>query len=45
MEITNKIFVLCMKGLEMESGERLSQVFMEEIQSPVNLIIYETLEI
>ncbi|NOU86058.1 NAD(P)H-dependent glycerol-3-phosphate dehydrogenase [Paenibacillus sp. LMG 31460] len=40
MEITNKIFVLCMKGLELESGERLSQVFMEEIKSPVNLAIW-----
>ncbi|MBW7457958.1 NAD(P)H-dependent glycerol-3-phosphate dehydrogenase [Paenibacillus sepulcri] len=40
MGITNKSFVLCMKGLEMESGERLSQVLMEEIQSPVNVAIW-----
>lgn len=40
MGITNKIFVLCMKGLEMESGERLSQVFMEEIKSAVHLAIW-----
>lgn len=40
IEIANKTFVLCMKGLEMESGKRLSQVFNEEIQSSVNLAIW-----
>ena len=40
IEIANKTFVLCTKGLEMESGKRLSQVFIEEIQSPVNLAIW-----
>lgn len=29
--IENKIFVLCMKGIEASSGKRLSQVFEEEI--------------
>ncbi len=40
IQIANKTFVLCMKGLEMESGKRLSQVFNEEIQPPVNLAIW-----
>ena len=29
--IGNKVFVLCMKGLEAKSGKRLSQVFSEEM--------------
>ncbi|MBP1960948.1 NAD(P)H-dependent glycerol-3-phosphate dehydrogenase [Paenibacillus aceris] len=40
MKIANKTFVLCMKGLEMSSGERLTRVFMEEIQQPVDVAIW-----
>lgn len=29
--VKNKIFVLCMKGLEAKTGERLSEVFREEV--------------
>ncbi|WP_017415182.1 NAD(P)H-dependent glycerol-3-phosphate dehydrogenase [Clostridium tunisiense] len=36
----NKIFVLCMKGLEATSGKRLSQVFKEEVGSSVNLAVW-----
>lgn len=40
LDLTNKTFVLCMKGLEMESGERLTRVFQEEIQQPVRVAIW-----
>ncbi|RED59258.1 NAD(P)H-dependent glycerol-3-phosphate dehydrogenase [Cohnella lupini] len=40
MELSNKTFVLCMKGLESESGKRLTQVFMEEMKSPVKVAIW-----
>jgi glycerol-3-phosphate dehydrogenase (NAD(P)+) len=36
----NKIFVLCMKGLEAETGKRLTQVFKEEMGSNTNAAIW-----
>jgi len=40
METTNKIFVLCMKGLEASSGKRLSEVFNDAVGKNVNLAIW-----
>lgn len=39
-EVQNKIFVLCMKGLEAESGKRLSQVFKEELGTSINVGVW-----
>jgi len=39
-ELENKIFVLCMKGIEANSGRRLSQVFSEEIGRSQNIAIW-----
>lgn len=39
-EIQNKIFVLCMKGLEATTGKRLSQVFKEELGSSINVAVW-----
>ena len=36
----NKIFILCMKGLEASSGKRLTQVFKEEMGSNINVAIW-----
>lgn len=36
----NKIYILCMKGLEASSGKRLSQVFHEAMGSDINLGIW-----
>lgn len=38
--LSNKIFVLCMKGLEIGSGKRLTQVFREEIGHDVPVGIW-----
>ena len=38
--LSNKIFVLCMKGLEEETGKRLTQIFREEITQPTSLAIW-----
>lgn len=38
--IENKIFVLCMKGIEASSGKRLSQVFTEEMGKNINLAVW-----
>jgi Glycerol-3-phosphate dehydrogenase len=35
-----KVYVLCMKGLEAASGKRLSQVFKEEMSSGVNTAVW-----
>lgn len=35
-----KIFVLCMKGLEATSGKRLSQVFKEELGTSTNVAVW-----
>lgn len=39
-KVQEKIFVLCMKGLEATSGKRLSQVFKEELGSSRNLAVW-----
>ncbi len=36
----NKIFILCMKGIEAKSGKRLSQVFSEEIGRNQNVAVW-----
>lgn len=38
--IYDKIFVLCMKGLEATTGKRLSQVFKEELGASINTAIW-----
>ncbi|MFJ8261240.1 NAD(P)H-dependent glycerol-3-phosphate dehydrogenase [Rummeliibacillus sp. NPDC094406] len=38
--IQNKIFILCMKGLEASSGKRLSQVFSDEVGRSINLAVW-----
>ncbi len=38
--ITGKTFILCMKGIEVESGKRLTQVFRETVHQPVNLAVW-----
>lgn len=40
LKTTNKIFILCMKGLEASSGKRLSQVFSEGIHKNIDLGIW-----
>jgi len=37
LKLTNKIFVLCMKGIEIETGKRLSQI-VEEAVDPSNRV-------
>lgn len=39
-KVQEKIFVLCMKGLEATSGKRLSQVFKEELGSSTNVAVW-----
>lgn len=38
--IGNKILILCMKGIESDTGKRLTQVFKEETGSPSNIAIW-----
>ena len=40
IETANKIFVLCMKGLEASSGKRLSEVFNDAVGKNINLAIW-----
>ena len=40
LDTTNKIFVLCMKGLEASTGKRLTQVFKESLGENANLAIW-----
>ena len=40
IETTNKLFVLCMKGLEASTGKRLTQVFNEAVGKNVNLAVW-----
>lgn len=40
IDLTNKTFVLCMKGLEASTGKRLTQVFTEVVGKNVNLAIW-----
>ena len=39
-KVQEKIFVLCMKGLEATSGKRLSQVFKEELGTSTNVAVW-----
>jgi glycerol-3-phosphate dehydrogenase (NAD(P)+) len=39
-EIQGKTFILCMKGIEADSGKRLTQVFDEEIEKNINLAVW-----
>lgn len=39
-EINDKIFILCMKGLEATTGKRLSQVFRDELGPDINLAVW-----
>ncbi|ANX11468.1 glycerol-3-phosphate dehydrogenase [Fictibacillus arsenicus] len=39
-EIEGKTFVLCMKGIEADSGKRLSQVIDEEIGKRINIAVW-----
>lgn len=39
-DIAGKTFILCMKGIEAESGKRLTQVFVEEINQPVHVAVW-----
>lgn len=39
-EVQGKTFILCMKGIEVESGKRLTQVFLEEVRQPVRLAVW-----
>ncbi len=38
--LNGKKFILCMKGLEEDTGKRLSEVFREEIDQPVELAVW-----
>ena len=39
-DLAGKTFVLCMKGIEVASGKRLTQVFREEVRQPVKLAVW-----
>ncbi|WP_418668043.1 NAD(P)H-dependent glycerol-3-phosphate dehydrogenase [Allofournierella sp.] len=39
-DVTGKTFILCMKGIEVDSGKRLTQVFCEEVRQPVGLAVW-----
>ncbi len=39
-DVAGKTFILCMKGIEVESGKRLTQVFREEVTQPVHLAVW-----
>ena len=39
-DIQNKVFVLCMKGLESTTGKRLSQVFKEEMGANAKVAVW-----
>lgn len=39
-DVSDKIFVLCMKGIEVETGERLSQILVEKGVSPQNIAVW-----
>ena len=39
-DLTGKTFILCMKGIEIETGKRLTQVFREEVKQPVHLAVW-----
>lgn len=39
-DVKGKTFILCMKGIEVASGKRLTQVFREEVTKPVGLAVW-----
>ena len=39
-DVSDKIFVLCMKGIEVETGERLSQILVEKGISPQKIAVW-----
>lgn len=39
-DVTGKTFVLCMKGLESQTGKRLTQIFQEEIGTKAQVAIW-----
>ena len=40
LPVAGKTFILCMKGLECDTGERLTQVFREAVRQPVSLAVW-----
>jgi len=40
IDVTGKIFVLCMKGLESSTGKRLTQIFNEEIGAKCQVAVW-----
>lgn len=40
LPVAGKTFILCMKGLECETGKRLTQVFRETVRQPVFLAVW-----
>jgi glycerol-3-phosphate dehydrogenase (NAD(P)+) len=38
--VAGKTFILCMKGIEADSGKRLTQVFREVVKQPVHLAVW-----
>lgn len=39
-DVKGKTFIFCMKGIEVASGKRLTQVFREEVTQPVGLAVW-----
>ena len=39
-DVKGKTFILCMKGIEVATGKRLTQVFREEVTQPVNVAVW-----
>ena len=39
-DVKGKTFILCMKGIEVASGKRLTQVFREDVTQPVGLAVW-----
>lgn len=39
-DVAGKIFILCMKGIEVESGKRLTEVFKEEVSQPIEVAVW-----
>lgn len=39
-DVKGKTFILCMKGIEVANGKRLTQVFREEVAQPVGLAVW-----
>ncbi|MBU3806399.1 MAG: NAD(P)H-dependent glycerol-3-phosphate dehydrogenase [Candidatus Fournierella pullistercoris] len=40
MEIAGKVFILCMKGIEVSTNKRLTQVMEEEIHQPIQTAVW-----